>query len=172
MTYTKTINRYTLSGLRIRSGHCPQLLLKTCRTQQEIVLVRRILTFWKYSVQEEDEEKDSPVMMTACPEFNWMDPQYQQKDGKQHTCRRKRVRSRYIVCDVINVLTHSLWILLTMTCSIYTWAPLDITKTMYKWTAEQFIVWLTSALTDLDICINTCRSSGLCPENFRVKVQV
>ena len=92
MTHTKAINRYTLC----RSGHCPQLLLKTCRTQQEIVLVGRILTFWKYRVQEEDEEKDSPVMTTACPECNWMDPQYQQKEATHRQAKKSSKLPQFV----------------------------------------------------------------------------
>lgn len=35
---------------RIRYGHCPELLFYTCSTQQEIFWLKRILTYWKYSV--------------------------------------------------------------------------------------------------------------------------
>lgn len=37
---------------RIRSEHCPELPFHTCSTQQEIVLVRRVLTHWKFGFGE------------------------------------------------------------------------------------------------------------------------
>lgn len=68
-----------------------------------------------------------------------------------------------------NTVTHSPWILQTMTCSTHTWVQLDIKQTLYLRSWQCKVCLLP---TDTDVCLHTYSSSRLGLDNFRVAVHV